>query len=90
MKVEIAPMTVDDYPRVLALWQTCEDVGLANGGEPASIRRFLARNPGLSLTARVGEALAGAVPCGHDGRRGFLCHLACLQHATEVRDAATR
>ena len=42
-----------------------------------NIRAYLERNPGLSFVARddLGH-IAGAVLAGHDGRRGFLHHLA--------------
>jgi len=38
--------------------------------------RFLRRNRGLSFVARDGRRLVGAVLAGHDGRRGYLYHLA--------------
>jgi putative acetyltransferase len=37
---------------------------------------FLQRNPGLSLVAENSGELVGAILCGHDGRRGYLHHLA--------------
>ena len=37
---------------------------------------YLARNPGLSFVARRAGKIVGAVLCGHDGRRGYLHHLA--------------
>jgi ribosomal protein S18 acetylase RimI-like enzyme len=40
---------------------------------PAS---YLERNPGMSFVARHGTEPVGAVLCGHDGRRGYLHHLA--------------
>jgi len=72
------PMTINDYDDVLALWQQCEGIWLHPhaGDGREGIARYLERNPGLSLTARVDGALAGAVLCGHDGRRGGLHHLA--------------
>jgi len=41
-----------------------------------AVERYLARNPGLSFVARCGAQLVGCVLCGHDGRRGYLQHLA--------------
>jgi ribosomal protein S18 acetylase RimI-like enzyme len=38
--------------------------------------RYLVRNPKLSFVARRGTRLIGCVMCGHDGRRGYLQHLA--------------
>jgi putative acetyltransferase len=76
MPVTIKEMTPDDYDEVLALWQASEGIGLSDADSREGISAFLARNPGLSLVAWDGEALAGAVLCGHDGRRGYLHHLA--------------
>jgi len=36
----------------------------------------LERNPGISFVATDGGQTVGAVLAGHDGRRGFLYHLA--------------
>jgi ribosomal protein S18 acetylase RimI-like enzyme len=41
--------------------------------------RFLARNPGLSFVALDSGELVGAVLCGHDGRRGYVHHLAVAE-----------
>ena len=43
------------------------------------MRFYLARNPGLSFVAVQGCKIIGAVLCGHDGRRGYLHHLAVAQ-----------
>jgi putative acetyltransferase len=75
----IRPMTIADYVAVIALWQVSEGVGLSRADSREAIARYLDRNPGLSQVASVEEdpgILAGAVLCGHDGRRGFLHHLA--------------
>jgi ribosomal protein S18 acetylase RimI-like enzyme len=76
MKVEIRPLVMDTYGRVLALWRQCEGVGLSEADSPASIQAYLKRNPGMSFIATAGDAIVGAVLCGHDGRRGYLHHLA--------------
>jgi N-acetylglutamate synthase len=70
-------MTVEDIPDVLAFWRTMEGVGLHASDSPEVPTRFLERNPGWSLVVRdsTGRVVA-AVLCGHDGRRGYLHHLA--------------
>jgi ribosomal protein S18 acetylase RimI-like enzyme len=78
MSVEILPMTVADIESVVALWKSTPGVGMNESDEPAALRLFLARNPGLSLVARDGSRLVAAVLCGHDGRRGFMYHMAVL------------
>jgi ribosomal protein S18 acetylase RimI-like enzyme len=74
MPATLLPMTSADYDEVLALWKASEGVGAAESRE--ELESYLARNPGLSLVARENGKLAGAVMCGHDGRRGYLYHLA--------------
>jgi putative acetyltransferase len=69
-------MTIADYSAVLRLWQGSEGVGLNESDARPAIESFLARNPGLSLVALTGGEIVGAVLCGHDGRRGYLHHLA--------------
>ena len=76
MSAALRPMTIEDYDGVFALWQASEGVGLSAADERAEIARYLARNPGLSQVATVDGRLAGAVLCGHDGRRGYIHHLA--------------
>ncbi len=74
--MNITPMKADDHTEVFALWTAVMPQTLSADDEQASLARFLARNPGLSLVARSDGALVGAVLCGHDGRRGFLYHMA--------------
>lgn len=74
--MELRKFTIDDYDEVFALWRASEGIGLGASDTRESIAAFLDRNPGLCLTARDGGVLAGAVLCGHDGRRGYLHHLA--------------
>lgn len=70
-------MTPADIADARQLWAAAEGVELAEGDEPAEIARYLARNPGLSTVATDARGrLVGAVLCGHDGRRGFVYHLA--------------
>jgi putative acetyltransferase len=71
-------MTPRDLDSVLALWGQTSGVGLNESDTPDQLRTYLDRNPGLSLVAREGTRLVGAILCGHDGRRGYLNHLAVL------------
>ncbi len=72
----IQPFAIDEYDAVVALWQATEGVGLSGSDTRPKIAQFLERNPGLSFVAYDGDLLAGAVLCGHDGRRGYIHHLA--------------
>ena len=74
--MDIAVMTIGDYDEVAALWEKSEGVGLDDLDTRENIEKYIERNPGLSFVARDGGKLVGAVLCGHDGRRGYLHHLA--------------
>ncbi len=74
--VEIVPFTMDAYDRVIGLWRGCEGVGLSDADSREGIAAYLQRNPGLSFVALQNGDVVGAVLCGHDGRRGYLHHLA--------------
>ena len=76
MPAQIAEMTAAHYDEVLYLWQQSEGVGLNESDTRECIAAYLQRNPGLSLVARSERRVVGAVLCGHDGRRGYLHHLA--------------
>lgn len=80
MNFEIREMTIADYDAVLALWQATEGMGLSAADSREAIERYLTRNPGMSFVAVATGAeqskVVGAVLAGHDGRRGYLHHLA--------------
>ena len=76
MRSKIQPMKLSDYEEVLRLWQDSEGVGLNESDTRPAIAAYLKRNRGMSWVARDGKLLVGAVLCGHDGRRGYLHHLA--------------
>jgi ribosomal protein S18 acetylase RimI-like enzyme len=72
----LRPFVIADYDAVFALWLRSEGMGLGDGDTREGIAKFLDRNPGLSRVAEAEERIVGAVMCGHDGRRGYLHHLA--------------
>lgn len=73
----LTPFSASDYDDAFALWQATEGMGLGESDTREAISLFLERNPGLSSVIRAADRrLVGAVLCGHDGRRGYLHHLA--------------
>ncbi len=72
----VRPFRVKDYDAVIALWRRTEGVGLNESDTRRAIAAFLRRNPRLSFVAEKNGRVIGAVLCGHDGRRGYLHHLA--------------
>lgn len=49
---------------------------MRSADSPAALRRFLRRNPGLSVVAVEERQVIGCAFVGHDGRRGYLHHVA--------------
>jgi N-acetylglutamate synthase len=76
MAIHIRDMTRQDYEPVIGLWCRCAGVVLSSADRPDAIGRYLDRNPGLSLVAEESGRVIAALLCGHDGRRGYLHHLA--------------
>jgi N-acetylglutamate synthase len=73
----IRPFAMEDYEPAYELWSSTPGVGLSDSDGKDSINSFLERNPCLSFVAVDGDGtLRGTVLAGHDGRRGFLYHLA--------------
>jgi len=75
-EITIHPITMADYGEMIELWRGMPGIGLSSADEQPQIARYLARNPGISFIARAEGRLVGTVLAGHDGRRGYLHHLA--------------
>ena len=52
MKPALRKLVLRDYDELLALWRSCEGVGLTEGDDRKGVRLFLRRNSGLSFVAR--------------------------------------
>lgn len=75
-KVSIEEMSIGEYDAVYALLHSTPGIRLRAADSHAAIERYLARNPGMSFVARAGSRIVGCIMSGHDGRRGYLYHLA--------------
>ena len=67
---------LSDYDRAVALWSEIDSVEICEGDSREEVAEYLKRNPGLSRVAEADGKIVGAVMCGHDGRRGWIYHLA--------------
>jgi putative acetyltransferase len=76
----IEAMKLSDFVAVSRLWHNSEGIGLNESDTKANIAMHLKRNPQMSFVARKGRTIVGAVLCGHDGRRGYLHHLAVAKN----------
>jgi len=78
MKIQLRELNIEDYESVYAIWANSEGIGLSDADSKEGIKRFLECNPGLSYVALDGNEIVGAALCGHDGRRGYIHHLAVV------------
>ena len=70
-------MTIDDYDKVYALWMSCRNMGFNNLDDSREgIGKYLKRNPSTCFVAVKKQSVVGVILSGHDGRRGFIHHLA--------------
>jgi len=76
VEVRTREFVIGDYDSVVVLWCKEEGVEICEGDSREEIMGYLKRNPGLSRVAEANGEIVGAVLCGHDGRRGFIYHLA--------------
>ncbi len=74
LEFELRELQPADYAAAMALWNSAPGVRVNESRD--EFERILRRNPGLGTAAWIGDVLAGAVLCCHDGRRGYLYHLA--------------
>jgi N-acetylglutamate synthase len=76
MEIQTRDFRIEDYDAAIELWQRVEGLDVAEGDDRETIQKFLGRNPGLSRVVSDGSTIIGAALCGHDGRRGYIYHLA--------------
>jgi len=72
-------MQISDYEAVTRLWRACDGLLLRDSDSKSGIGKYLARNPGLSFVALDDAGMVGTIMAGHDGRRGYIQHLAVAE-----------
>jgi len=80
---------ISDYDDAVELWTRVEGVEIAEGDSREDLIGYLERNPGSSRIAEDGGKLVGVALCGHDGRRGYIYHLA-VDPAYQARGVGKR
>ena len=76
MNLSVANLLHSDLEEAIALWSSIPELNFpAEFDTPERLTRFLNKNQGLSSIARIDGEMAGALLCGHDGRRGFFYHI---------------
>lgn len=73
---EIRVMTITDYDAAIELWNNTEGMVLSDADSRESIEYYLNRNSGMSFVCTLVDKVIGTILCGHDGRRGYIYHVA--------------
>ncbi len=75
--MQIRKLELKDYDQIYALWTSTPGMGLRTlDDSPEGLERFLKRNPDTCFAAVKENSIAGVILCGHDGRRGYIYHMA--------------
>ncbi len=78
--MNIRKMTITDYDKVYKLWRAVPGIGLNEADDSREgINKYLKRNPDTCFVAEKEDIVIGAILCGHDGRRGFIYHMAVAE-----------
>lgn len=72
----IREMTIHDYEQMIELWNGIEGLAISNADSRENIGNYLNRNQELSYVCEQDNKIIGTILCGHDGRRGFIYHVA--------------
>jgi ribosomal protein S18 acetylase RimI-like enzyme len=72
-------LALTDHAALMALWRGCAGISLRDADSSQNLRKYLLRNPGLSFVAVDEDAIVGSLMAGHDGRRGYIQHLAVAE-----------
>ncbi len=76
MEFAIQKIKITDYDEIYSLWSNCEGIGLSDADSRENIERYLKRNRAMSFVAKIKGRIVGTILAGHDGRRGYIHHLA--------------
>jgi ribosomal protein S18 acetylase RimI-like enzyme len=74
-------MSIADYDQVHSLWLNTVNMGLNNVDDSKEgILKYLIRNPNTCFVAEKDGKIIGVILSGHDGRRGYIHHMAVAQN----------
>ncbi len=73
----IRQMVLEDYEAVYQLWTNTKGMGMRSlDDSQEGIAKFLKRNPETNFVAIKDDHIVGVILSGHDGRRGYIYHMA--------------
>ena len=88
-EVKTRAFVITDYDAAVALWNRADGIEIAEGDEREDVIFFLKQNRDLSRVAEDSGTVVGVALCGHDGRRGYIYHLA-VEPSYQMKGIARR
>ena len=78
--LEYIEMSDSHYDESYEIWKLSDGVDLTLGDSREAVNVYLNHNPGMSFICKDNgkDKIVGTILCGHDGRRGYIYHLAVL------------
>jgi N-acetylglutamate synthase len=76
MDYKIELMTLKKYDELIAFWKSIDGVWVSDDDSYENLKVYFKRNPDTNFIAVHEGKIIGTVKCSHDGRRGYLHHVA--------------
>ena len=80
MSTTIRKICPEDYGEINVFWRTIDGIELDDSDNKQNFYFFLERNKGMSFLALNRKKIIGTCLASHNGRCGFLNHLAVVQN----------
>ncbi|HME51491.1 MAG TPA: GNAT family N-acetyltransferase [Candidatus Lokiarchaeia archaeon] len=74
--IKIEKMTLKKHAELVAFWKNVEGIWTSDDDDYENLKAYLRRNPNLNFIATIDDRIVGTIKSGHDGRRGYIHHLA--------------
>ena len=76
MSYKIVEMQLDRYSELIDFWKSCEGIYVSDDDEYENLEIYLKRNRKSNFIVLNENEIIATIKCSHDGRRGYIHHLA--------------
>jgi ribosomal protein S18 acetylase RimI-like enzyme len=76
MEYKVVAMNLNRFDELINFWKSIEGLYLSDDDSYENLGVFLKRNPKLNFMVLHGNSIIATIKCSHDGRRGYIHHLA--------------
>lgn len=76
MKINVVEMNLNIYKELIDFWKNSGGLWLSDDDNYDNLKIYLERNPELNFVVIHEEKIIATIKSSHDGRRGYIHHLA--------------